>query len=160
MKVGIGFDAHRFEEGRPLVLGGVTIPYKYGLAGYSDADVLLHAISDAILGALALGDIGKYFPPSNPEYKDMSSLLILKKAVVLAVGKGYAVNNVDSVVIAEEPMIAPYADEMRRKIAEVVAAPVESVSVKGTTTEGMGFAGRREGIAAQAVVTLSPVHRT
>jgi 2-C-methyl-D-erythritol 2,4-cyclodiphosphate synthase len=160
MKVGIGFDAHRFEQGRPLVLGGVTIPYKYGLAGYSDADVLLHAISDAILGALALGDIGKYFPPSNPEYKDMSSLLILKKSVMLAVGKGYAVNNVDSVVIAEEPMISPYADEMRRKIAEVVAAPVESVSVKGTTTEGMGFAGRREGIAAQAVVTLSPVHRT
>ncbi len=159
MKVGIGFDAHRFEQGRPLVLGGVTIPYKSGLAGYSDADVLLHAISDAILGALALGDIGKYFPPSNPEYKDMSSLLILKKSVMLAVGKGYAVNNVDSVVIAEEPMIAPYADEMRRKIAEVVGAPVESVSVKGTTTEGMGFAGRREGIAAQAVVTLSPGNR-
>ncbi|MBI3580629.1 MAG: 2-C-methyl-D-erythritol 2,4-cyclodiphosphate synthase [Nitrospinae bacterium] len=138
MKVGIGYDAHRFEQGRPLVLGGVTIPHKSGLAGHSDADVLLHAISDAILGALALGDIGKYFPPSNPEYKDMSSLLILKKSVVLAVGKGYAVN---------------------KKIAEVVGTPVENVSVKGTTTEGMGFAGRREGIAAQAVVTLSPVHR-
>ena len=154
MKVGIGFDAHRFEAGRPLVLGGVTIPHKAGLGGHSDADVLLHAIADAVLGALALGDIGKYFPPSNADYKDMSSLLILKKAVVLATGKGYAVINVDSVVIAEEPKIAPYADEMRAKIAEVVGAPVENVSVKGTTTEGMGFAGRGEGIAAQAVVTL------
>jgi 2-C-methyl-D-erythritol 2,4-cyclodiphosphate synthase len=159
MKVGIGFDAHRFAAGRPLVIGGVTIPFKSGLAGHSDADVLLHAISDAILGALALGDIGKYFPPSNAEYKDMSSLLILKKTVMLAVGKGYAVNNIDSVVIAEEPKISPYAEEMRRVIAEVVGAPVDCVSVKGTTTELMGFTGRGEGIAAQAVVTLKPVQR-
>jgi 2-C-methyl-D-erythritol 2,4-cyclodiphosphate synthase len=159
MKVGIGFDAHRFAPGRPLVIGGVTIPFKLGLAGHSDADVLLHAISDAILGALALGDIGKYFPPSNAEYKNMSSLLILKKTVVLAVGKGYAVNNIDSVVIAEEPKISPYAEEMRRVIAEVVGATVDCVSVKGTTTELMGFTGRGEGIAAQAVVTLKPVQR-
>ncbi|MBI5177987.1 MAG: 2-C-methyl-D-erythritol 2,4-cyclodiphosphate synthase [Nitrospinae bacterium] len=157
MRIGIGFDAHRFADGRPLIIGGVTIPYEKGLAGHSDADVLLHAICDALLGALALGDIGKHFPPSDPKYKDISSLVLLQQVSELVKANGYAVNNIDSIIIAEEPKMAPHIEKMRAAIAWTVEAPVTRVSVKATTTELMGFTGRKEGIAAQAAVTLSPL---
>ncbi|MBI3795256.1 MAG: 2-C-methyl-D-erythritol 2,4-cyclodiphosphate synthase [Nitrospinae bacterium] len=161
MRIGIGFDAHRFVDGDGVVIGGIKIPFDKALLGHSDADVLLHAISDAILGALALGDIGKYFPPSDPQFKGMQSIVILKKAVMLIVGKGYLVNNVDCVIIAEEPKIAPHADAMRKVIAEACGVPIGAVSVKATTTELMGFTGRKEGIAAQAVALLrqNPDHQ-
>ncbi len=154
VKAGIGFDAHRFAEGRKLIIGGVEIPHEKGLLGHSDADVLLHAICDAMLGALALGDIGSHFPPSDPQYKDISSLLLLKHVASLVAGKGFSVNNIDSVIIAEGPKMSPYIDGMRQAIAGAIGIMVENVGVKATTTERMGFTGRGEGIAAQAIVTL------
>jgi 2-C-methyl-D-erythritol 2,4-cyclodiphosphate synthase len=155
MRIGSGFDAHAFVEGRPLILGGVRIPHPRGLLGHSDADVLLHAIADAILGALALGDIGKHFPDSDPRYRGADSLQLLKEVALLAHGRGYAVANVDATVIAEAPRIAPHVDAMRRNIAGALDCPIDAVSVKATTTERMGFAGRGEGIAAMASVLLS-----
>lgn len=159
VRIGTGFDAHRFVEGRPLVIGGVTIPHPLGLEGHSDSDVLLHAICDALLGAAALGDIGKHFPPSDMQYKGISSLLLFEKTVVLLAAKGYRVNNIDSVIIAEEPKMAPHIVAMCRVIAEAAGIAPGQVSVKATTTERMGFTGRKEGIAAHAVCTIVSVDR-
>lgn len=153
-RIGIGFDAHKFAEGRDLILGGVKIDFDKGLLGHSDADVLIHAVCDAILGALALGDIGRHFPPSDPQYKDIRSTVLLEKTVEMARVKSYRVNNIDSVIIAEEPKLSNYIDKMRDVICNAAGVEKESVSVKATTTEGMGFTGRKEGIAAQAVASL------
>lgn len=156
MRVGTGYDVHRLVSGRPLILGGVKIPYEKGLLGHSDADVLVHAIMDAMLGALALGDIGRHFPDNKPEFAGVSSLLLLERVKGLAAEKGYAVSNIDSVIMAERPKLSPYIDAMRENIARVLSVPVESVGVKATTTEGLGFCGRGEGMAAQAVALLKP----
>jgi len=150
IKTGIGMDAHRFAEDRKLVLGGVEIDHPRGLEGYSDADVLSHAIADALLGAAGLEDIGHYFPEREPEWKDVSSLEILKDVAGLVRGRGCEIGNVDAVVVAEQPRIAPYREEMRARLAGAIDVPTAAVTVRGTTTEGMGFAGRGEGIAVLA----------
>lgn len=155
IRIGQGFDVHRFETGRPLILGGVTIASEKGLAGHSDADVLLHAISDALLGALAMGDIGRHFPDTDPAYLNADSRLLLRKIVSMIAEKGFQAVNVDSVIIAQSPRMAPYIDQMRQFIADDLNIETERVSVKATTTETLGFAGRGEGIAAQASVLLS-----
>ena len=157
MKIGSGFDVHRFKEGRDLYLGGVKIPHIRGLDGHSDADVLLHAICDALLGALTLGDIGIHFPPSDAQYKDVSSVELLKLVMGMVKGKGYTIGNLDCTVIAEEPKVMPYSKEIRKVIADTVGANIGCVSLKATTTEGLGFTGRGEGIAATAVVLLKPL---
>jgi len=151
---GIGYDVHRFTEGRPLVLGGVTIPHSRGLDGHSDADVLSHAIADAVLGALGLPDIGHWFPPSDPACKDICSLKILEKCRELAAEHGFTIVNVDSTVIAEAPKILPHREAMRAKLAAALGLDPARVNVKATTNEGMGFVGRGEGIAAMAVAEL------
>ena len=154
MRIGIGYDAHRFAENRKLILGGVQIPYEKGLLGVSDADVLLHAVMDAILGAAALGDIGKHFPPSDVKYRGISSMLLLEKTAELLKENGFSVGNIDAVVIAEKPHISKYIPQMRENIAAALSVEAAFVSVKATTTEGMGFEGREEGIAAQAVCLI------
>jgi 2-C-methyl-D-erythritol 2,4-cyclodiphosphate synthase len=154
MRIGQGFDAHQFAEGRPLVVGGVTVPHDRGLAGHSDADVLTHAIIDALLGAAALGDIGTLFPSSDARWADANSLDLLAKALDVVRGEGHRVGNVDATVIAESPRLAPHIPAMRQAIASTLAVGVDAVSVKATTTDGMGFTGRSEGIAAFAVVLL------
>lgn len=150
IRTGHGYDVHKLVEGRPLILGGVTIPHKTGLAGHSDADVLLHAICDALLGALALGDIGKHFPNVEEEFKDIDSRILLRKCRGLLSERGYSVSNIDATVVAQEPKLASYVDEMRANIAEEVKVAKERVSVKATTSEGLGFEGREEGISAYA----------
>lgn len=154
MQVGIGYDIHRLMEGRKLVLGGVEIPYVKGLVGYSDADVLLHAVSDAILGAAGLGDIGRHFPNTDPRYKGASSLGLLEKVSGLITEKKYAVNNVDAVVIAEEPKIGRFIGDMTAKISGILRIEPSRVNIKATTSEGVGPLGRNEAIASYAVVTL------
>ena len=154
MRVGIGYDSHRFAEGRPLVLGGITVPHPRGLAGWSDADVVCHALTDAILGAASLGDIGRMFPSDDPQWQDASSLLLLSKANLACLEYGLAFQQGDVTIIAEEPRLAPYLADMERRIAEVLVAGHTHVSVKAKTNEGMGFVGRGEGIAAIAVATL------
>ena len=154
MRVGIGYDVHRLVEGRKLILGGVEIPFELGLSGHSDADVLVHAIMDAILGACALGDIGLHFPDTDDRYKGVSSIELLKEVNGLICVKGYRVNNIDAVVVAQKPKIQPYVYEMRKNIAEALCINADCVSVKGTTTEGLGFEGTMEGISAQSVVSL------
>ncbi len=154
MRVGTGFDVHRFAGGRKLVLGGVEIPFDKGLLGHSDADVLLHAIADAILGALGEDDIGVHFPDTDAAIKDIDSTVILARIAALAGERGYRIVNVDSVVIAERPKIAPYRPAMKERIAAILSIGPEMVGIKGKTTEGLGFAGRGEGIAAQAVVLV------
>jgi len=154
IRVGTGFDIHPFAHGRRLVLGGVSIPYRAGLGGHSDADVLCHAIADAILGGIAAGDIGNHFSDKDMKWRGMSSLIILRKAVDLAKEAGAEICNIDSTVLAEEPKIAPHITAMRKTIAETVGIPVGRVSVKATTMEAMGAIGRREGIAAMAVACL------
>lgn len=154
MRVGIGYDVHRLVAGRNLILGGVEIPYEYGLEGYSDADVLLHAIKDALLGAAALGDIGRHFPDTDPRYKGASSLKLLARVKEILAEKGYEAGNVDATVIAQKPKLAPYIAQMNANIAAVLGIDVDRVNVKATTTEGLGFTGRGEGIAAQAVATV------
>lgn len=151
---GIGYDVHRFAPNRRLVLGGVTIPHERGLAGHSDADVLLHAIADALLGAAALGDIGKHFPPSDPAFRDADSRELLARVHALVGEARFRVVNVDATLIAEEPRIGPYTSAMRDVIAAILHVLPSSVSIKATTNEGLGFIGRREGIAALAVATL------
>ena len=151
---GIGYDVHRFAENRPLVLGGVTIPHSHGLEGHSDADVLCHAIADALLGAMGLPDIGHYFPPGDPSCKDISSLKILEKCRDLAAERSMVVTNVDSTLIAEAPKILPHREAMRRNIGTALAIPPERVGIKATTNEMMGFIGRKEGIAAMAVAQV------
>jgi 2-C-methyl-D-erythritol 2,4-cyclodiphosphate synthase len=154
MRIGTGYDVHKLVEDRPLILGGVTIPYDRGLLGHSDADVLVHAIMDAMLGALALGDIGKHFPDTDPAYKGISSIKLLEHVNALCREKGYTVSNLDTVVIAERPKLAPYINVMRNNIATALDIPVGQVSVKATTTEGLGFCGTGQGIAAQATTLL------
>ena len=155
MKIGIGYDVHKLVSGRKLILGGVEIAYEKGLDGHSDADVLCHAIGDAILGAAKLGDIGQHFPDTDPKYKDANSLKLLNEITKIISDKGFTVINVDSVVVAQAPKLAPLRDKMRENIASVLGIAVENVGVKATTTEGLGFEGRGEGISAQAVALLS-----
>ena len=153
-RIGMGWDVHAFAEGRPLVLGGVTIPFDRGLLGHSDADVLCHALCDALLGAAALGDIGLHFPDSDPRYRGVSSLVLLEAVRDRIRGAGYGIVNVDVTVLAQKPKIAPYILPMRRTLARILELAEEAVSVKATTTEGLGFVGRQEGIAACAVALL------
>ncbi len=157
-KVGIGFDAHKFVEGRPLILGGVEIDYPLGLAGHSDADVLSHAIADALLGAAGLEDIGHYFPGTDPSYANISSLKILTKTAALVEAAGCRIGNVDAVVVAEEPLLAPYRSRMRETLAAVLDLRTAEVSIGATTSERMGFTGRGEGIAAMAVSLLECIN--
>ncbi len=153
-RIGIGYDSHRLIEGRPLILGGEIVPHSAGLKGHSDGDALCHAITDAILGAAALGDIGRHFPDTDPQYRDANSLGLLARAVSLVRDAGYAVENVDAVVIAERPKLAPHADRIRARLAATLGVEVGAVSVKGKTNEGMGEVGRAEGIAVHAVALL------
>lgn len=153
-RTGFGFDVHRFAKGRRLILGGVEIPHDVGLEGHSDADVLLHAIMDALLGAAALGDIGKHFPPSDPQYKDASSIELLKHVRSLLVNRRASIISIDSTVVLEAPRLLPHIEAMRSKIADALNVPVSSVSVKATTNEGLGFIGQKEGAAAYAVATV------
>ncbi|MBI3125336.1 MAG: 2-C-methyl-D-erythritol 2,4-cyclodiphosphate synthase [Ignavibacteriales bacterium] len=154
-RIGFGYDVHEFTENRKLILGGVEIPHTKGLLGHSDADVLLHAICDAMLGALALGDIGMHFPNSDEKYKDADSRKLLKHVDELIHANGYEVSNIDSTVLLQQPKLSPYVNEMRRTIAEIVNLSVSQISIKATTTENLGFVGREEGCAAHAVVLLN-----
>jgi 2-C-methyl-D-erythritol 2,4-cyclodiphosphate synthase len=154
VRVGLGYDAHRLVPGRPLILGGVALPYHLGLLGHSDADVLSHAIGDALLGAAGAGDLGSHFPDSDPAYKDISSLLLLEQIVKLVSRRGFKPVNVDATVVAQAPRLAPHFPAMRANLARVLGLAPEEVTLKATTTEQMGFAGRGEGIAAYAVVLL------
>lgn len=155
MRIGMGYDVHRLVEGRDLILGGIKIPYEKGLLGHSDADVLLHAISDALLGAAALGDIGQHFPDADPAYKGISSLLLLEKVGALLEEKSFLIENIDATIIAQAPKMRPYVDAMRENIAKTLKIDVSQVSVKATTEEGLGFTGAGDGIAAQAVCMLT-----
>lgn len=155
MRVGMGYDVHRLVEGRDMIIGGVNIPYEKGLLGHSDADVLLHAISDALLGAAALGDIGKHFPDSDPAYKGISSLILLEKVGQLLEEKGFLIENIDATIIAQAPKMRPYIDTMRENIAKALGITVEQVNVKATTEEGLGFTGSGEGISSQAICLLT-----
>lgn len=155
MRVGTGYDVHRLTEGRDLIVGGVKIPYEKGLLGHSDADVLLHAIMDALLGAAALGDIGEHFPDSDPRYKGISSMTLLKKVGELLERQGFLVENIDATVIAQAPKMRPYIHDMRENIAKTMDMDISCVNVKATTEEGLGFTGAGEGIAAQAVCLLT-----
>ena len=157
MRIGCGYDVHRLVEGRDLILGGVKIPYEKGLLGHSDADVLLHALMDALLGAAALGDIGKHFPDSKEEYRGISSEKLLRKVAQLLEEAGYRVVNVDTTIVAQRPKLAAYLPEMRQKIAAGLGVDTGAVSVKATTEEGLGFTGSGEGIAAQAVALIEEV---
>lgn len=154
IRVGNGFDVHQLVEGRPCIIGGVTIPYEKGLLGHSDADVLLHAVSDAVLGALALGDIGRHFPDTDPAYEGADSLELLRQVWAMAKERGYALGNADATIIAQAPKMAPYVAQMAQVIADALEADVSQVNVKATTSERLGFTGRGEGIAAQTVVCL------
>lgn len=154
IRIGQGFDVHQLVEGRPLIIGGITIPYEKGLLGHSDADVLLHTIADACLGAVAEGDIGKHFPDTDPAFKDADSKKLLTHVWALVKQKGYKLGNIDCTIIAERPKMRPYIDQMREVIAMLLEAEMEQVNVKATTTEKLGFPGRGEGIAAQATVLL------
>ncbi len=151
MRIGIGYDAHRLVEGRPLVLGGVNVPSDLGLDGWSDADVLVHAIIDALLGAAGLGDIGTHFPANDPAYKDISSIVLLGRTSEMLRTLGWRVGNIDATIIAERPSLQPFADQMRQNIGQALSITASQVGLKATTTEGLGFAGRGEGIAACAV---------
>jgi len=154
MRIGIGYDIHRLKKGRKLILGGVEIPYQKGLLGHSDADVLLHAVSDAILGAANLGDIGRHFPDADPKYKNISSKIILEKVYQTVRKKGWQIENIDSTIIAEEPKLFPYMNRMKKIIAEILKIGVEKISIKATTNEKLGPLGQKQGIAGYAVACL------
>lgn len=154
MRIGNGYDVHKLTEGRKLILGGVEIPYEKGLLGHSDADVLVHAIMDAILGALAKGDIGKLFPDTSAEFKDISSIFLLKKVNEVLKKENYAIINIDSIIVAQAPKLAPYINIMRENIAKALETDVENISIKATTTEKLGFEGRGEGISSYAVCLI------
>lgn len=156
-RIGHGYDVHRLTEGRDLIIGGVKIENNLGLLGHSDADVLIHAIMDAIIGALSLGDIGKHFPDSDPAYKGISSMDLLNRVKLLIDDKGYSIGNIDATVIAQKPKLAPFIDEMRKNIAEVLGSNSQNINIKATTEEKLGFTGREEGISAHAVVLLVSV---
>ncbi len=153
-RIGHGYDVHKLAENRALIIGGVTIPHTLGLLGHSDADVLLHAIADALLGALALGDIGKHFPDTDPAYKGADSLKLLARVVELIEAQGWKLGNLDAVIIAQKPKLAPYIEQMRKNIADACHADISQVSVKATTEERLGFTGREEGISAHCVALL------
>lgn len=155
MRIGHGYDVHRLVEGRPLILGGVTIPYKKGLLGHSDADVLAHAVTDALLGAAAMGDIGMWFPDTDPQYKGADSLKLLSVTCAMLHREGYRIENVDATVLAQAPKLRPYIEEMCRNLASACGISVEQINVKATTEEGLGFTGSGEGIAAHAVCLLA-----
>ena len=157
MRIGHGYDVHAFAEGRRLILGGVDIPHVKGLMGHSDADVLTHAVCDSLLGASALGDIGKHFPDTDSSFKNANSLLLLEKVKALLSAEGYGIVNVDSTLIAQKPKLAPYIDEMRKNLANAMGIPVTDVSVKATTEERLGFTGREEGISAHAVCLIEKI---
>ena len=157
MRVGFGYDVNRLVEERPLILGGVEIPYEKGLLGHSDADVLVHALMDALLGAAALGDIGQHFPDSDGQYRGISSMLLLEKVMQLLQEKAYQVNNVDVTVVAQRPKLASYIAQMNENLAQAMGVDKNAVNIKATTTEGLGFTGTGEGIAAYAVCTLMPL---
>lgn len=159
MRIGHGYDVHRLVEGRKLILGGVDVPYAKGLLGHSDADVLLHAISDAILGAIGEGDIGRHFPDTDPAYKGADSIKLLQHVMGLADAKGYRIGNVDATIVAQRPKLAPFIEQMRQNIARALATDDDRVNVKATTTEELGFAGRGEGIAAYGVALLERKER-
>lgn len=157
MRIGMGYDVHRLTEGRKLILGGVEIPYEKGLLGHSDADVLLHAIMDALLGAAALGDIGKHFPDTDPRYSGISSLLLLEHVGELLDEQCFIIENIDATIIAQRPKMRPYIEEIRENIAKVLKLDLDRVNVKATTEEGLGFTGTGEGISSQAVCLLQPL---
>ena len=153
-RIGFGYDVHRLVEGRPLILGGVEIPYPFGLEGHSDADVLTHAVIDAIIGALGAGDIGQHFPDTDPKYKGVSSLSMLRTVMDLIKSDGYRLNNLDTTITAQAPKLAPHLSNMRERLAQTLEASVSQINIKATTSEGLGFCGRREGMEAFAVVSL------
>lgn len=157
MRVGMGYDVHRLVEGRKLILGGVEIPYEKGLLGHSDADVLLHAVMDALLGAAALGDIGKHFPDSDSEYEGISSMVLLEKVGQLLSKQNYIIENIDATIIAQKPKMLPYREQMEKNIAEALKIEKDRVNVKATTEEGLGFTGSGEGISSQAIAALNTV---
>ena len=154
MRIGTGYDVHKLAEGRKLIIGGVEIPYEKGLLGHSDADVLVHAIMDALLGAAALGDIGKHFPDTDPKYKGADSLMLMREVRRILHESGCSIGNVDATIIAQAPKMSPHIDTMRRNIADALGLDVSQVSVKATTEERLGFTGRGEGISAQAVALI------
>jgi 2-C-methyl-D-erythritol 2,4-cyclodiphosphate synthase len=155
MKIGIGYDVHRFDENRKLILGGVEINHNKGLLGHSDADVLIHAINDAILGALGLGDIGMHFPDTDMNFKDISSLILLKKVIIMMKNNGFEIVNCDNIIILERPKVFPYIDLMKKTLSATMEINPVQLNIKATTTEGLGFCGREEGIAAQSIVLLN-----
>jgi 2-C-methyl-D-erythritol 2,4-cyclodiphosphate synthase len=155
MRVGLGYDAHRLVAGRPLVLGGVEIPYEKGLLGHSDADVLTHAIGDALLGAVGAGDLGTHFPDRDPAYKDISSLILLARIMDVVRDRGFAPVNVDATIVAEQPRLGPHIPAMQARLAPILGLTPADINIKATTTEHMGFAGRGEGLAAYAVVLVT-----
>lgn len=155
MRIGHGYDVHAFDASRPLILGGLEIPHDFGLKGHSDADVLLHTITDSILGALALGDIGKFFPDTDEKFKDADSRVLLSEVVSMMHAKGYEIGNIDAVVIAERPKLRGYIDAMRENVATLLETDISNVNIKATTSEKLGFTGREEGIASEAVVLLN-----
>ena len=153
-RIGYGFDVHALQEGRPFILGGVEIPSTFGPLGHSDADVLIHAICDALLGAAALGDIGKHFPDTSNEFKNIDSKILLQSVVNLLKEKNYSIGNIDATVILEKPKIAPHIEAMREALSKVMGIPVDDISIKATTNEKMGFIGRQEGVSAHAVAMI------
>ena len=156
-RIGQGFDVHQLTENRPLIIGGITIPYELGLLGHSDADVLLHTVADACLGAIGEGDIGRHFPDTDPQFKDADSAKLMEHVWSIVKKKGYKLVNVDCTIIAQKPKMAPYIPQMRERIAQLLEATIDQVNVKATTTEKLGFTGRGEGIASQVAVLLQKV---
>ncbi len=154
LRVGIGFDAHRLVKGRPLIIGGVRIPYDLGLSGHSDADVLIHAIIDGILGALAMGDIGTHFPDDDPAYKDIDSAILLRRVMELVKKEGYRINNLDNTIVAEMPKLTPHIPGMKERLSSILEILPGQINIKASTTEGMGFCGRGEGISAISIVSI------
>ena len=157
MRIGVGYDVHKLVENRKLIIGGIEIPHDFGLLGHSDADVLVHAIMDSMLGALALGDIGKHFPDNDMEYKDIDSCELLRRVNSLILERGYKVSNIDSVVSLEKPKIGMYIDSMREKLADILNIDITQISIKATTTEGLGFVGTKEGASSYAVTLLEKI---
>ena len=154
MRIGMGYDVHKLVEDRKLIIGGVEIPFEKGLLGHSDADVLLHAIMDSLLGACALGDIGKHFPDTDPKYKGISSIKLLEETGMLILQKGYSINNIDATIIAQKPKMRPHIDLMRKNIADALNIDIDQINIKATTEEGLGFTGEMLGISAQSIASL------
>lgn len=157
MRIGFGYDVHKLVENRHLIIGGINIPHEMGLLGHSDADVLIHAIMDSILGALALGDIGKFFPDTDMAYKDIDSCILLDSVYNIMTEKGYKIGNIDATVAAQRPKLAPYIDEMRKKISDILKTSMDDIGIKATTTEKLGFEGREEGISAYSTCLLCKI---